>query len=224
MGTWAEIKDLWNDIKTDKIMKQIGRGILFVGLLALVISLIFYCIDWGRGRHARLFWGLAENDPKPDTSYIIKHETTYVFRHDSIPVFVKIPGQSGHEGSNPGKNQSKYDLKDSKFYAPAQVGDHNAQTNNYNGIKQRVLTQEKLNEIGSHIPNKSARIKIFLTVDKECRNYAEQIINVLKGNGCTNIDWTFWGDPSCFDDITYGTIGDSIIRINVCPASNVNTK
>ncbi len=98
-------------------------------------------------------------------------------------------------------------------------------TNNYyTGIKQRVFTQAKLDEIVTHIPSKFAKIKFYCTADKESVTYRNQIAQVLFNNGYKNLEWTYWGDPSCFDDITYGTLGDSVIRINICPASNVSNK
>lgn len=95
-------------------------------------------------------------------------------------------------------------------------------TNNWYGIRQRVLTIEKLKEIVSHIPAKSTKILLFASHDKESENYVSSIYSNLKSNGYTNVSFTWWGDPNCFDQITYEMKQDTTLDIFVCPASNVS--
>jgi hypothetical protein len=127
MGYWAEIKDIWDDIKQDKIMKQIGRAILFVGLIALVISVTFYCVDWSRGRHAKLLWGLAENDARPAAVYI--HDTTTTTKYDTLRVPIYVNYSASRKNNEPTKSGSKFDLSRSAFSGNTQIGDSNTQNN-----------------------------------------------------------------------------------------------
>ena len=111
-------------------MKQIGVAILFVGLIALIISLIFYCVDWSHGRHAKLLWGLAESDARPDTVYIAKHDTTIVIKHDTVTVYK--PVSATHVSGNQGNTQ-KNKNGDNKLYQNNGTNNGHIGDNSFNG-------------------------------------------------------------------------------------------
>ncbi len=74
MVSYKELKELWNDIKTDKIMViiiRIGLGIL---VLFTLLGGIQTYTGWPDKRPSRFFWGLYERTAT-DTVRIVQHDT-----------------------------------------------------------------------------------------------------------------------------------------------------
>ena len=105
---------------------------------------------------------------------------------------------------------------------------HIVKGNNYgingnviNGIQQRKLTKEVLDNIVSNLPtDKNSAIVFLISGGKEGMNYADEIYNVLLKLGYKNINSMNWIDPNEYDK-AYVYKNDTVTEIRICPASNV---
>lgn len=78
------------------------------------------------------------------------------------------------------------------------------QSEHYEGIKQRHLTNDLFAYITSQLPSKNARISFWLKPqDKESINLVNEILNALIQTGFTNVNFTptWWYDINDFDKI-----------------------
>lgn len=84
MLSYRDIKEIWNDIKNDKMMKMIARIFSVCVFIAFIITFIIFLSDGSKGKHSKYFFGLWErNIPKgyPDTIEVNMpvHDTIYIY-------------------------------------------------------------------------------------------------------------------------------------------------
>lgn len=94
--------------------------------------------------------------------------------------------------------------------------------NTYLGLKQRILSPQRLNDLLPLIPAHVKHINcLCLTQDKESLTVVKQIESFLSlhGIGCTIINFM---DIGCFDDIKYNYGDGTSFAVYVCPQSNAN--
>lgn len=87
MSIYSDVKEIYNDIKKDKIMIWIFRIALAILLIVFAISSISFCSGWVSGKHEKMFGGILEvNPPETITKYDTIKETVYkkdtVYIHD----------------------------------------------------------------------------------------------------------------------------------------------
>lgn len=222
---YSEVKDIYKDVKKDKVLLLILR--IFFGLVVLVsiIAIGIFIHHAVKDKPAKLFFGLAEiNTVRTDTVYKLVQQ-----KKDTITI-IKEKGNDSYSSNNLNRQVArssdtvvniKTDVKGNK--------NHSINGNNINvgvngdvinGIKQRHLTNAFFNEIISKIPSKDTNIKFYLSGGKEGLNYANEIYNALRLKGYNSITVTNWMDPSGFDKVDLEKVNEEF-RIMIHPASNV---
>lgn len=166
--------------------------ILIIGSIAFAYVFIKAAID-GRGVSVSTGSIAPKTQQIKDTTSpltSVKQEPLPVYKKVNLPAEknkiskkqVKEPIKSD---SNTG---SKYNLQSSTFNSPTVIGDNNTQ-NNFGDIP-RIITKEQFSEFFKACPDKNTRVAvdfIGLSANKEMINVKEQIINILKQSGYTNI-------------------------------------
>jgi hypothetical protein len=208
MPSYSDIKELYNDIKTDKVMKIIARIFFGCAVLAFLVTFILFLIDGGNGKHVKYIYGLFErNIPKgyPDTVYrnIFIHDTTFLER----TVFSK---------STP-KKEAGTSIRDINAKNAA-VGDNNKVGDNIT-YNEKELTEAdkpaliaKIEEVKKQNNATTNCVTIISTTNSNGGKVAAQIESFLKSQG-----YIIQGHGMSFGTLNGVQIGydKSCIRITV---------
>lgn len=202
--------------------------IIIMSIAVLVLYLV------GRsllGYNVKIF-GL-ETNPKVDTVRVNpilpaqqksgnKDTSTLKVRTEGPSLNIKQKNSSGKNESNinTGTNNGIIGGEGNKNHIVA--GDNYGINGDVTGIKQRHITQEKLNEIMSKIPRFNTLIEFGIPInDKESQNLANEIAQRLKKYGYSKFSLYYNMNAGCIDLIDFRLEGDKF-DIIICPASNVS--
>jgi hypothetical protein len=121
------------------------------------------------------------------------------------------------------KSSSKYDLSHATLSQSA-VGD-NAKVENYNSIKQRVLTDAIWTRIMLHVgSNKMTIVSVeLLSTDEETNNFANEILLKLQNMGYVHLERgmdIMAGGVNFFNDLKIRNLQDGSVQILVPPENN----
>jgi len=193
--------DLGNGHWISAILKDNVGKIIF-RIMGILISLFFLIliILTCFGKHINIL-GIEVNIPTTSNTPAIKdsvppgqnilqtnntNENTNTQNVVNKPI-INIPPHSNSTTAQTG-TKSKVNMEKPVFNGPTQVGDNNTQ-NIQQGIKQRYVSGEELNDIVNLIPNKTIPIYfISFNAGVEGERYATQIANALKRMGYNIID------------------------------------
>lgn len=181
MFSYHDIKEFYNDIKNDKVMIWIFRGIFAIILIALFASAIFSYNDRANNKPVNFLWGLYKRD-RTDTFYITKRDT--VFLNNQI-----VPNE--REGKTNQKKiangtSSTFVFKRKVEGQAQQFGDNNIQNNQF-GLKPRTETKSIINEVTKQVQDKNTPISVYQrSRDVESVDYATKVVLALKGKGFNN--------------------------------------
>ncbi len=206
MGAAKEIKDLWESLSANKIMKTFIitlTGLIVIGVAAIVIRI-------GIGNHVKLLGFEINDQPKTDTSKPpakTKQLSPITLTNDSVKqhlipskeiakVSVRQKSTINHfietkkdtsiaqSKKDTPKSQSKYDLSHATLSQSA-IGD-NATVNNYEK-PEREVTDNLLKQIESQTTGKQMPISIWRrSSDQESMMFASKIVQSLQKRGYTN--------------------------------------
>jgi hypothetical protein len=147
-------------------------------------------------KHINLF-GLEINgrsEPVFKDSIVYVHDTTVTYKNN-------INGRNVNAGTN---------------YGTQHIGDEN-----YNGIKQRHVTPNLVQEILTALPSKFKEVNVVPYNDKKSINYADEIRKALANKGVKlHQRGDLWNGDMYFDSLKYEVL-DSNFMIWVRPSSNV---
>jgi phosphoribosylanthranilate isomerase len=226
--TMADSPDLKESVIV-QILKYWPVKYLIVALLALLVwSGFYHFYRCHLGLNSRFLWGAGE---------CIECKVIDSTKHDTFTVYkaVPVPNESGkpsiaqsinHGDNNAAGRDNKGAQGGTNNKNHIVSGDHdtvgvNGDVNNYNAVKQRLVTYEVLIEIISHIPNKTNLVSVIRPADKESVIYAGNIDSSLRLNGYNNIKVFTWADPNFFDSVRCKMQETGTLSIFVGPASNV---
>ncbi len=200
-------------------------GLLVIVIIAVIISIVVFMINWTNDRPAKLLFGLAEvNTNVKDTVY------------KEVPKVVTIKPETKTDivtisrPEKPIKSNIRKDTSTVKNNTTISGGKNHIVTGNNNnvgvngdqylGIKQRNISPQIIQYLLSKLPKKDESITFLFAGDKETMTFATQIYNELIARGYSKISPSRWLDPDDFDRV-YVTSQNDIMQIRICPASNV---
>lgn len=200
MFSYSDIKQFYNDTKSDKVMKIITRMFFGCAVLAFLVTFVLFLVDGSKGKHVKYAYGLFErNIPKdyPDTVYktIAQHDTIYKF----VPVSNPKSKTLSETKSNPGTKTGNITAKNVAFGDENKVGD----TYNYN---EKRLTEPELKTLRDfmEVEKKKAGITgnciLLVSINSTPNNIITQIKKYLEISGYGPIEVsnlnTFVTEPS----------------------------
>ena len=225
--TYTELKEIYHDIKQDKFMIYIFRGVATLVGISFLFAVCVFIHHAVKDKPARLFFGLAEiNTAKTDTVYkLVQQKKDTVFKET-----VKyMPVASINKTSTPliaikrtdtvPRNQTN----SSGTNAHVINGNGNSVVVNgdvVNGIKQRHLNDAVLSYILINLPDKNENIDFLFAGGKEGLIYANEIYSALMTRGYKSLHPSNWMDPNGFDKVEVKKTNGST-QLLVFPASNV---
>lgn len=185
MLSYSDLKQIWNDVKNDKIMKWAART-LFLGLvLCFCVTSIAALIRGLNDKPVNFLWGLYSSSEK-DTVQIKKIDTFYIYKGIDNT-------KSDNNFATQKSNQEKKNIgSEIQNYAPNYGYQAGRDINNY-GIMPRKITEksEIINALNSLCPDKNKHIGFVAPAsDGEILNVKEQIVRILKKQGYNDIENT----------------------------------
>jgi len=225
--TYPELKEIYSDIKQDKFMIYVFRGIATLIGICFLFAVCVFIHHAVKDKPARLLFGLAEiNIVKTDTVYkLVQQKKDTVFKETikympvGAPKKLSTPLTTIKRIDTIPKNQTN----SSGNNAHVINGNGNSVVVNgdiVNGIKQRHLNDAILSYILLSLPNKNENIDFLFAGGKEGLVYANEIYSALMSRGYKSLHPSNWIDPTGFDKVEVKK-DNGRTELLVYPASNV---
>ncbi len=185
MIPYSELKQIWNDIQNDIVMKWTAR-VLFIGIvICFFITAIATWIRGARNKPVVFLWGLYSSSEK-DTIKITKIDTVYFYK--------KVSDNSSRidKSIKVGKQEVDRNGISIQNNAPNYGSQAGRDINNY-GIIPRKITEDSeiILALNSVCLDKSKHIGFVApSNDGEIINVKKQIIDILVKQGFVNIENT----------------------------------